>query len=152
MSDKKKHQILNVLLNKYQAGEEKSGLGSEVTDLGKSMTNIQIHSATSIDIKLIDNLCYALTNQGHLTIFRKDEQNKAHRYLITPSGQQAVIDKVYLKALWYRKQNFWFQLATILIALGTLVWTLYKDTNHQSDIQKLQKELDSLKAVTLKTK
>lgn len=152
MSDRKKHRILTALFSKYQIGEENSGHGHEVTELGRSMTNIQIHNDTGIDIRQVDNLCYSLSNQGHLTILKKDENNKAHRYLITQSGQQAVTDKAYLNTIWYRKQSFWFQLITVLIAVFTFIWTIYIDSSHSSEIEKLQAEIDSLKASIEKQK
>ena len=145
MSNKKKQAILKSLLDKYQKGEERTGLGVTVTDLGKSMTNIQLHTETKIDVKDVDNLCYVLVNQGHVSILQKDEANKAHRYLITQSGQQAVIDNFYINQVWYRQRAFWFSLLPIIVSLSTLVWTITKDTKKQTEIDSLRQEIQILK-------
>lgn len=144
MSNKKKHLILSKLLAKFQEGEERTGHGIAVTELGRSMTNIQLHHQTGISIENIDKWCYVLSNQGHLTILQKDEGNKAHRYLITPSGQQAVTDKFYLNQVWFRQRAFWFSLLPIIISLVALFWTIVQDAKKQSEIDKLKTDIQNL--------
>jgi hypothetical protein len=145
MPNTKKHTILFALLEKYQSGEERTGGGRTVTDLGKSMTNIEIHAKTGIPIKEVDNLCYVLGNQGHLGLYQKDDENKAHRYLITPSGQQAAIDKYYLNQTWFRQRSFWFALIPIVLSISTLIWTIIRDLKKQEEINTIKIEVQQLK-------
>lgn len=93
--NQKKKKILIALNKKYKEGEESSGYGFEITDTGKSLTNIQIHNQTGLTVDDVNEICLPLISVGHVKLQSEDKDDKAHRYLITEQGRQAVSDDYY---------------------------------------------------------
>lgn len=143
MSNKKKTKILECLFNHFEDGEKRTGYGHTVTELGRSLTNLEIHNRLKINISDIDKLCLVLSNAGHISLLNFDENDKAHRYVITNSGKQAFIDKYYEKQerdfLWSRGKD----ILTILLALGSLIMSIYNYQNQKSN----KKEINDLRVI-----
>jgi hypothetical protein len=121
----KKKKILIVLNNHYGDGEQKTGHGWVVTDLGKSLTNIEIHDRTDLKLRDINDCCISLSTTGHLQIYNKDDKDKAHRYLITDAGRQAVIDDFYGGLIRDKRFGRVKDSMLVLIALLSFLATLY---------------------------
>ncbi len=85
MSNKKKTKILECLFNHFEDEEKRTGYGHTVTELGRPLTNLEIHNRLKINISDIDKLCLVLSNAGHISLLNFDENDKAHRYVITNS-------------------------------------------------------------------
>lgn len=147
MSNKQKHAILSTLKTKQDEGEENTGYGHYVTELGRTLSNIQIHDITNIPIRKINDLCYTMINKGHVAIFKADEDNKAHRFIITPSGMQTYIDKEYLNNTWYRTPGIIFPLVSLLVSILLSLMNLFWNPGLKplkTDIKSLQQQIDSL--------
>ena len=144
MTNKSKHLILEILYREFEKGTENTGHGLTVTDLGRSLTNIEIHAKTNLKIKDIDRLCTVLIENGHLKLFKEDTDNKAHRYLITPQGQKAYLDRHYITE--YNKENRlkWFQIIMPTVTILTFLLTLQKHCAQEVRLKKLETELQYL--------
>ena len=148
MNNNKKQNILKTLFDHYEDGEKRTGYGKTITELGRSLTNLEIHNRTRISIKDIDRLSITLSNAGHISLQSFDENDKAHRYIITPSGQQAFIDNYYPKL---DREIYWGKgkdLLTIIITLGSLVLGIYNyqvQKNNKKEIIGLQEIIKKIK-------
>ena len=143
-----KNKILKILYDKFQHGEKKSGNGLEVTNLGKSATNIEIHESSNIKVSEIEKLCISMINIGHIILQNKDVDDKANRYLITELGRQAYVDGYYPKLNAEIYWNLTKDVLTILFAAGSLVLGAINYVNQKNsteEINKLKNEVNALK-------
>jgi hypothetical protein len=122
--NKIKHKILKALNEHYQDGEERSGHGHQVTELGKSLTNMEIHKRTHIDVKDIDNFCISLVNSNHISVLTENENDKIRRFLITPWGRQTVLENYFLNI---DGEKQWTKVKDILLvaaAVGSFIFAM----------------------------
>lgn len=124
---RRKHLIIKTLTESFDDGERRSGNGLEVTDLGKSVTNIGIHLKTNLKIHQIDSICVMLIAQGYVVGFRNDDKNKAHRYLITDLGRVAAYENQFKDMIWYRNFDFLKWFIPTLISLTALIIVLVRN-------------------------
>lgn len=102
-------------------GESETGYGKEVVDLGKSLSTIELHNETEIETKKIEEICSILGNKKHITLIKKNQDDKVSRYLIDNSGKTAYLERIYLNRIWYRNFDFWkFSLPFLIGFLGVL--------------------------------
>lgn len=119
--NKKKHKILKALYLNWKSGEERSGNGIEVTDLGKSLATTEIQKETKMQTSDIEQVCSVLINTNYIKLFSKNQNDKINRYLIIVNGQTAFLEKYFLNKIWYRNFNFWkFFLPFLIGVLGLL--------------------------------
>lgn len=126
MKNFKKHKILKTFQSKWDYGEQNSGFGLDYTEIGRSLTTIELSKNLKYDLKTVETLCNTLQTSNHIKLLLSDNENKVYRYVITPSGHSAVTDKFYLNKLWYRDYKFW----AFLCSLGVLIFgaiRYYKD-------------------------
>lgn len=119
-----KHKILKHLFSIEKIGEKNSGRGKLITELGRSLTLLELSGKIRVSNDKIDDLCGVLNNDGYIKYLIKDEDSKNHSYLITETGKKAFTDKEFLNNVWYRNKDFWFKALPILVATGTLIWTV----------------------------
>lgn len=120
-----KAKILQVLFDCWLTGETKTKYETEVTDLGKSLSVLKIQQLTKIQREQIDLVCISLSNNGHITLFKEDKDEKNHLWLITNSGRQAVADNFYKNQRGTDNRNLFFQLGAFLISLIALAVSLF---------------------------
>jgi predicted transcriptional regulator len=125
MNYKDKHKILQELQLKWKEGDEESSHGQIITDLGKSLTSIQLNKRTFINIDRIEDLCSAMILDNYLVRYSEDKNNKAHGYLITEQGKQVVTDRILLNKIVYRTLDFWFKMFTLVIATIGLLNSIF---------------------------
>lgn len=119
-----KAKILQVLFDSWSVGENKTKYESEVPDLGRSLSVLKIHQLTNLSKEQIDLVCISLSNNGHITLFKEDKDEKNHLWLITNSGRQAVADNFYKNQRGTDNRNLFFQLGAFLISLIALAVSL----------------------------
>ena len=143
--NKNKHKVLKKLFERNKIGENNSGFGVTITDLGKSLSTLHLSDATKLSSDKINDVCYLLKQEELLTYHSFDENKKNHLFLITEKGKKAFLENYFLNKMWYRQVSFWFSFIAILISLSTLCWYIYRDINLNKNVEKLQNEIDSLK-------
>jgi|TARA_R100000479_G_scaffold130736_1_gene68715 hypothetical protein len=122
MSDNlNKHKILKSLYKKWEDGEEKTGFGRTVSNLGRSMSVIQIQNSTKIPIQKVKRYCDYLTSNNYIHIQKEESDNKNHFYIIQPEGKSAFLDNVFRNKFWFFNFDFWkFTLPFIIGLIGLL--------------------------------
>ncbi|WP_062063021.1 hypothetical protein [Aquimarina longa] len=141
MTSKVKHIILENLFNKDKLGVENTGHGKTVTDLGKSMSNIELHKENGRKVEIIDNTCYSLVNNGHIELLAEDENEKIRRYNITESGKQAYLDDYYLNQTRKVFAQFIFWIGMPLL---TLIGLILGNSKINNENNKLNNKIEQL--------
>lgn len=124
--NRKKHKILKALYLNWEKGEERSGNGIEVTDLGKSLTTTEIQKETKMQTSDIEQVCSVLVNTNYIKLFSKNQNDKVNRYLIIDNGQTAFVEKHFLNKIWYRDFNFWKFFLPFLVGLLGLLNSIFQ--------------------------
>lgn len=145
MLNEHKHKILKYLFETNKKGEKNTRFGTIITDLGKSLSTLELNERTNISSNKINDTCYILVQDNYIEYNDIDDKNENHRYIITENGKKAFIEKFFLNQIWYRQRAFWLTLSALLISSLTLGWTIYRDANLNKNIDKLQHQIDSLK-------
>lgn len=143
--NKSKHRILEALYNHFEEKEKQKFGDSGPTILGQTLTVVELTNDTKLTADQIQKYCYTLLNAGHIELYQKDMYNQSHRYLITDSGRQSYIDKFYFNQIWYRSREFWFKLLPIIIAAGTLIWTVTVNNNLKKKLSEQEIIIKSIK-------
>lgn len=122
MSDNlNKHRILKSLYKKWEDGEEKTGFGRTVSNLGRTMSVIQIQNTTKIPIQKVKRCCDYLTSNNYIHIQKEESDNKNHFYIIHPDGKSAFLDNTFKNKFWFFNFDFWkFTLPFIIGLIGLL--------------------------------
>ena len=149
---RKKHKILKALYDCFEEKEKEKFGESGPTELGQTLTVVELTNKTKLNADEIQAVAYTLTNAGHIELYQKDDVNKSHRYLITDSGRQAYIDKFYENQIWYRSKEFWFKFSPILIAAGTLIWTVSVNNNLRKKLNDQEIKIINLQNLIYKNK
>jgi hypothetical protein len=117
MFNKLNHKILKVLFLHYRDGAEKTSSASQVTELGRSydIQELLKNLKRNKNIRQVEEACQYLFNEGYL----RHPDGNDNKYLVTPMGQSAYLEKKFLNKLWYRKPQYWITgiLAPVLTAL-----------------------------------
>lgn len=139
---KVRQAILETLNNYYTENDTPTR-----TDFGKSLTNMEIHKKTGININDINKYHISLTDDGYITCCH-NKNIDLHRLSITSIGRTAAIDKYFLnlgkRAIW----NILKDTLTLLFAVLSLfiAYLSYKSSNQNThEIEQLQKQIEQLK-------
>lgn len=151
-----KNKILKVLYDHWEDGERKTNFGTEITELGRSLSVLDIQDLTQLQRKEIERLLISLSNAGHISLFQKDidKNQKNHKWIITESGRQAIADNFYLNQLGIDNRQLFFQLGGFVFGLlGIIIggYSLFQSNSLEKRIEKLeQKEETSISIDTTK--
>lgn len=157
-----KAKLLKALYDKWKIGYDEANFGRQVTDLGRSLSVLELTDIVKLNKSEIEKLMISIASDGYATLFQTDANpnQKNHLYLISESGKKAAVDNHYDNLTASRNQVTLFQIFGVVIGvLGfTLALTTYLNQQNTIDpqIEKLQKQIDIIsknnrKADTLKT-
>jgi hypothetical protein len=143
---KEKNKILKELYDHWEDGERKTDFATTITDLGRSLSVLDIQDKTSLHRREIERLVISLSNTGHINLYQKDEDpnQKNHKWIITESGRQAIADNYYLNQLGIQNRELFFQLGGFviaLIALGISIFQPFQSHLSHSDVENIVKDI-----------
>ncbi|WP_341841401.1 hypothetical protein [Chitinophaga caseinilytica] len=147
--NKSKQKILIELYNEFKEGERKTQRGYEVTELGRSIKNNELHERTNISLQNVNKYCDSLVHDEFIRLYSHDPDSSTKWYLITEKGIAAISDKHFQK----EDNNFLFgrvkDSALVVIALASLVlnYVLFQtnrntQTIFQYQLKKLEERID----------
>ena len=95
-SFKSKHLILKKLFDKWKVGEERTNGGTTITDLGRTLSVLELMSNTNLSKKDVDLIIISLSNKGLISIYSQDNDKaqKNHKWIITDLGKEKPIEGV----------------------------------------------------------
>jgi hypothetical protein len=157
-NNSKKGKLLKALYDKWKIGYDETNYGRQVTDLGRSLSVLDLTDIVKLNKSEIEKLMISICSDGYATMYKTDpnQNQKNHLYLISEAGKKASVDNHYSNQTATRNQTTLFQIFGIVIGiLGfILALTTYLKQQNTIDpqIEKLQKQIDIiLKQNTTKT-
>lgn len=154
-SFKSKHLILKKFFDKWKVGEEKTNGGLTVTDLGRSLSVLEVMSNTNLSKKQVDLIIISLSSKGLIKIHSQDDDKaqKNHKWIITDLGKEYYANNYFLneRGLFYRK--YFVELLSLLVALAALALSIYSSGQNsflEKQVELQNQELQQLKHKLLK--
>lgn len=149
----KTHVILRCIYKQHTSKYQESGRGVIHDD---SLTVIEIHKNTKLNISYIENICNNLINYNFIEFTQcgKDDNGKNHRYKITILGSKAYLDKYFLHKLgnFYRG---WLPVVISLVATALSVSTCVDSSSNRKELKTVKQEVqytkESLDSVKLES-
>lgn len=144
----RKSKLLKALYNKWKIGYDETNFGRKVTDLGRSLSVLELTDIVKLNKSEIEKLMISISSDGYVSLFQTDPNpnQKNHLYLITETGKKAAVDNHYHNLTASRNQTTVFQIFGVAIGiLGfILALTTYLKQQNTIDpqIEKLQKQID----------
>ena len=152
---KSKHLILKKLFDKWKIGEEKTNGGTIITDLGRSLSVLELMSNTNLSKKEVDLIIIYLSNKGLIKIYSQDSDKaqKNHKWIVTELGKEYYANNYFLneRGLFYRK--YFVELLSLLVALGALVLSIYSSSQNsflEKQLEQQNRQLQLLERKLLK--
>ena len=152
---KSKHLILKKLFDKWKIGEEKTNGGTIITDLGRSLSVLELMSNTNLSKKEVDLIIIYLSNKDLIKIYSQDSDKaqKNHKWIITELGKEYCANNYFLneRGLFYRK--YFVELLSLLVALGALVLSIYSSSQNsflEKQLEQQNRQLQQLERKLLK--
>ncbi|THF53148.1 hypothetical protein E6C50_02790 [Flavobacterium supellecticarium] len=142
MSSYKKYKILKILADLKR---ENSLRPIRYDELEFSLSAEEINDRLKYPMRDISVICDDFYTLGFIQLTSYDGQPDIVRYYITENGEQAHFDRLYLNKLWYKDNRFLIPLTVSIIAIIFPVAVSIFDTSKLERIEKLEKELDSLR-------
>ncbi|WP_460952436.1 hypothetical protein [Spirosoma daeguense] len=144
----KKGKLLKALYDKWKIGYDETNFGTQVTDVGRSLSVLELTDIVKLNKSEIEKLMISISVDGYASLFQIDPNpnQKNHLYLITETGKKAAVDNHYHNLTASRNQTTLFQVFGVVIGiLGfILALTTYLKQQNTIDpqIEKLQKQID----------
>lgn len=125
-----KHDVLKLFYDQ----REESGLWEfdcDALDVVKAcLTPELINKAFKLEYQEIEVILHSLKKEKHIQEYTDpnvDPHGIEMYHIITIEGKTAFKEKFYLKKMWHRTPQMWFNIITILIAILALVVSIVKD-------------------------
>lgn len=154
-SFKSKHLILKKLFDKWKVGEERTNGGTTITDLGRTLSVLELMSNTNLSKKDVDLIIISLSNKGLITIYSQDNDKaqKNHKWIITDLGKEYYANNYFLneRGLFYRK--YFVEILSLLIAVGSLmfsIWNASQNSSLEKQVRQQNQQLQQLERKLLK--
>lgn len=142
--NRKKHNILKYLNEKdirhlYYPLEVYDPIisSAEISEIAKDM---------KLDIQEADLLCGFLNNTGLIEYAQTPDPEDTYCY-ITRKGKFALLDKTFLKKIWYYSRDFWLKVIPIIISTTALIWSMMiglKNNSLQKQINQQEQQIQRL--------
>lgn len=144
-----KHIVLKSLFDVWKLGVENTNYSQRVTDLGKSLSYLDLMDKSKLNKDTLDLVILYLQNQDLIRLFAEDEDKnqKNHRWIITDLGKEAHANNRFIneRGMFYRK--FFVQSVGLLIALASLfvsIWSLSYNSSLENQLYKQDKKVRKL--------
>lgn len=154
-SFKSKHLILKKLFDKWKVGEERTNGGTTITDLGRTLSVLELMSNTNLSKKDVDLIIISLSNKGLISIYSQDNDKaqKNHKWIITDLGKEYYANNYFLneRGLFYRK--YFVEILSLLIAVGSLmfsIWNASQNSSLEKQVKQQNQQLQQLERKLLK--
>ncbi|MBK7095060.1 MAG: hypothetical protein IPH57_08445 [Saprospiraceae bacterium] len=107
----KKAKLLKALYDKWKIGYDEANFGRQVTDLGRSLSVLELTDIVKLNKSEIEKLMISICSDGYAILFQTDSNpnQKNHQYLISESGKKAAIDNHYHNMTASRNQTTVFK-------------------------------------------
>ncbi|MVN23530.1 hypothetical protein [Mucilaginibacter arboris] len=148
----RKEKLLKALYDKWKVGYDETNFGRQVTDLGRSLSVLELTDIAKLNKSEIEKLMISISSDGFACMYQSDPNTnqKNHLYLITEIGKKAAVDNHYHNLSAVKNQTTLFEIFGVIIGiLGfilALTTFLIQRNNIDPQIEKLQKQIDILKS------
>ena len=134
MTISQKHKILKFLESKWTEEENKTKGGHQVTELGRSLTIIELSILTGFKNDTIQKRCISLETIGQIKLTHEDTNGKSHSYVITPIGLTGYYDNYHIKQFW----KGFLPWVAIVVSLLSILFQTIDYQGHEKRIKTLE--------------
>lgn len=142
----KTHKLLGYIYKHHSEKYQSSGRG---VTYNESLTVIELQKLSNFQISEIEIFCSNLLALQYIEFVTdenkenigEDIHGKNHRYIITPTGQKAYLNKVFT----YRISKFYLPIVFSLVATSLSLYTCSTENSNKKELQITKEEVQHLK-------
>lgn len=137
-----KHIVLKSLFDTWKLGVENTSYGHTITELGKSLSYLDLMTKSKLNKDTLDLVIIYLQNQDLIKLFSEDEDKnqKNHRWIITNPGKEAYANNRFINERGFFYRKLLIELLSLLLAVSSLIWSVLNTYDNSSLENRLEKQ------------